>query len=87
MSGSGLLYLSDNPVKFPPVTRSTPVFYDETNQEIFAMAGDLVTIYNAVSFTPSFIHFCIFLTDLTFNVLIQNFALYYHVDFLLNLIS
>jgi hypothetical protein len=49
MSGSGLLYLSDNPVKFPPVTRTTPVFYDETNQEIFAMAGDLVTIYNAVS--------------------------------------
>ena len=53
MSGSGLLYLSDNPVKFPPVTRTTPVFYDETNQEIFAMSGDLVTIYNAVSHVTS----------------------------------
>lgn len=51
MSGSGLLYLSDNPVKFPPVTRTTPVFYDETNQEIFAMSGDLVTIYNAKDHT------------------------------------
>ena len=48
MASSGLLYLSDNPIKFEPVTRSTPVFYDETNQEIFAMAGDLVTIYNSV---------------------------------------
>eukprot|EP00116_Pleurobrachia_bachei_P004111 sb/3464373/ len=44
-----LLYLSDKPIVFPPVTRTTPVFYDETNQEIFAIAGDNVTVFSAVS--------------------------------------
>ena len=46
---TGLLCLSDNVIKFEPVTRVTPVFYDETNQEIFAVSGDNVTVYKYVS--------------------------------------
>ena len=46
MSNS-ILHLSETPIKFEPVTRSTPVFYDDTNQEVFAVAGDKVTVYNS----------------------------------------
>ena len=48
-SNTGLLYLAEDPIKFPPVTRNTPVFYDETNQEIFALEGNIVSVFSAVS--------------------------------------
>lgn len=46
-SNTGLLYLAEDPIKFPPVTRNTPVFYDETNQEIFALEGNIVSVFSA----------------------------------------
>lgn len=36
---SSLLNLSTEPIKFEPVTKATPVFYDETNKEIFAVTS------------------------------------------------
>ena len=48
-NSTGLLYLSEDPIKFPPVTKTTPVFYDETNQEIFALDGNTVSVFSAVS--------------------------------------